>query len=136
MKLYSQHITLCNVVEHVLFDWCYWNTNNCQIEKQYISKITKLLLLDAFSILPSTWKKRLRLYILDSKRPSWPWSYGNWIYNYLKRWCKRTFKENFHVQTLYLCTLSCKYMKSFSMCHSIHMCETYYIGNFITSLFI
>jgi hypothetical protein len=67
-----------------------WTHQTCLticFDPEYISKISKLLLLDTFSILPSTWKKRLRLYLLDSKRPSWPWSHGNWIYNYLCNQC-------------------------------------------------
>jgi hypothetical protein len=39
-------------------------------DPEYISKISRCIFNTTF-------------YLLDSKRPSWPWSYGNWIYSCL-----------------------------------------------------
>jgi hypothetical protein len=50
-----------------------WTHQTCLticFDPEYISKISRCIFNTTF-------------YLLASKRPSWPWSYGNWIYNCL-----------------------------------------------------
>ena len=40
-----------------------------------------------FSFFPNTIQQNLHVESNSSKGPSWPWSYGSWIYNYLRNQC-------------------------------------------------